>query len=124
MPFVLDRRQLFVLNPLLPKLQSSLPNLALYHHHRSPVIKRKHNFSKVRLNPLQSYWDQSGGGGSELPTSHTLNSQFPHLPLWFLPLCAFFYCKILCNVAPKNPISPGSCHLGNLSSRPLLSHLP
>ena len=51
--------------------------------------------------------------------------RFPYIHFLLLPssLC-FFYCKILHNIVKVFPISPGSCHLGNLTSQPFFSHLP
>ena len=65
-----------------------------------------------------------GDRGSETPTSRTFYFRFPPPSIGVLASLFYFSCKMLHNIAKFSFFSPGSCHFGNSTSRPLSSHLP
>ena len=69
------------------------------------TLRRTSIPSMGRRNSLGCFMDATetrrgeGAGGWKPPASRTLESRFPPCICWLPPLCIFFYCKILHNVA-------------------------
>ena len=59
---------------------------------------------------------RQGGGGSETPTSRTVNSRFPPLSIGVPASLFYCYCEMLCNIAKFFSFSLSFCHFRNPAS--------